>query len=92
LAVETKKNVRIPPAQGRLVAGAEGGNRLTREPDPKTEELKLQQARREESEQRRAEHSETEDEAYLHARRAEKSAYLKQKLDERAKSERDSGD
>jgi hypothetical protein len=64
---------------------------VSRDPDPKTEELALEQERRKESEQRRAEHSETEDEASQHARRAEKSAYLKQKLEERAKSERDAG-
>ena len=57
--------------------------------EPSTEELRVEQARREQSEQRRAREAASQDEAEEHARRAEKSAYLKRKLDERAESERD---
>ncbi len=54
-----------------------------------TEELRSEQAAREASEKRLAEESGTGDEADQHARRAEKSAYLKEKLAERAESERE---
>jgi hypothetical protein len=58
--------------------------------EPSTEELRAAQAERERSEQERAREAESEDETAQHERRAEKSAYLKRKLDERAKSERES--
>jgi hypothetical protein len=61
---------------------------MTGDPDPKTEELKLGQERREHEERDRARASESEDEASEHARRAEKSGYLKEKLEKRAESER----
>jgi hypothetical protein len=54
-----------------------------------TEELRTEQASREAAEQRLAEQATTGDEADQHARRAEKSAYLKEKLAERAESERE---
>jgi hypothetical protein len=44
---------------------------------------------REEREQ--ADEAPTEDEAEQHARRADKAAYLKEKLEERAESEREHG-
>jgi hypothetical protein len=44
---------------------------------------------REEREQ--ADEAPTEDEAEQHARRADKAAYLKKKLEERAESERERG-
>jgi hypothetical protein len=57
--------------------------------DPKTEELKLDQLRREAEEQQRAETAPDEDEAAQHERRAQKAHYLRQKLEERARSERE---
>lgn len=62
------------------------------EPDPKTEELRVEQIVRE-REERTAEHEAVQpDAADQHARRADKAAYLKAKLDERAEAERDSPD
>jgi len=55
--------------------------------DPKTEELRLEQERREADEQQRAETTSHEDEAAQHERRAEKARYLREKLEERAQSE-----
>lgn len=55
--------------------------------DPRTEELRVEQIARAREEHARAEGAELEDEADQHARRAEKAAYLKRKLDERAASE-----
>lgn len=57
--------------------------------DPKTEELRLEQQRREDDERTRAETTPDEDEAAQHDRRAEKARYLREKLEERAQSERD---
>ena len=57
--------------------------------DPKTEEMRIDQRAREEAERRRERESGTDDEAEQHKRRAQKSAYLKRKLEERARSERD---
>jgi hypothetical protein len=55
--------------------------------DPKTEEMRLEQIQRERAEREQAEDvSEPADER-THRRRAERAAYLKEKLDERAKSE-----
>jgi hypothetical protein len=54
-----------------------------------TEELKAEQGEREESERRLAEEEATEDGTAVHERRAEKHAYLKEKLEERAESERE---
>ena len=62
------------------------------DPDPTTEDLRVEQIIRE-RESRTAEHQAVSpDEAEQHARRAEKAAYLKEKLDERAEAERDAGD
>jgi hypothetical protein len=60
--------------------------------DPeRTEELRnLQESMRQE-EERRAESTDDEHEAAQHERRAEKARYLREKLDERVKSERESG-
>jgi hypothetical protein len=55
----------------------------------RTEELKLTQLQREAAESRRAEESADPDEAAQHERRAEKAHYLREKLEERAESERD---
>jgi hypothetical protein len=56
-------------------------------PDPKTEELQLDQLRRERDEREQAEESTDSHEAVTHERRADRAAYLKEKLDERARSE-----
>jgi hypothetical protein len=60
--------------------------------DPTTQELRLEQLRREREEREEAREASTDDEAEQHARRADKADYLKRKLDERARSERESGD
>ncbi len=58
------------------------------DPDPTTEELRVSQIARE-REERTAEHEAVvPDEADQHARRADKAAYLREKLEERAESER----
>jgi hypothetical protein len=56
-------------------------------PDPKTEELRLEQIARERAEREQADQSSEPAEEKAHARRAERAAYLKEKLDERAESE-----
>jgi hypothetical protein len=56
-------------------------------PDPKTEELRLDEAAREVTERRRAREAELEREEQAHERRADKHAYLREKLAERAESE-----
>lgn len=55
----------------------------------KTEELKLEQSEREERERKLAEREPTDDGTAVHDRRADKHAYLKEKLAERAESERE---
>jgi hypothetical protein len=55
--------------------------------DPKTEELRIEQVQRVRSERSQADDSGDSNEERTHERRAERAAYLKQKLDERAKSE-----
>jgi hypothetical protein len=56
-------------------------------PDPKTEEMQLDQLRREQGEREQADESTDSHEALTHERRADRAAYLKEKLDERARSE-----
>lgn len=58
----------------------------------RTEELEIEQADRETSEREMAEQDPTEAGTAVHDRRAEKAAYLKQKLAERAESERSRGE
>jgi hypothetical protein len=58
------------------------------EEDPATEELRIEQLRREGAERARAETAPTDDAAEQHARRAEKTAYLRERLEERAEAER----
>jgi hypothetical protein len=53
-----------------------------------TEELKLTQLEREAAERARARTAPDPDEAAQHERRAEKAQYLREKLEERAESER----
>lgn len=55
--------------------------------DPKTEELRVEQVQRELSERDQAHDASEEAEEHTHERRAERAAYLKKKLEERAKSE-----
>ena len=59
--------------------------------DPKTEELRLEQLDRERVERDRAREAEEPEETDQHARRADKAAYLKAKLDERARAEDEAG-
>jgi hypothetical protein len=55
--------------------------------DPKTEELRIEQVERVRSERAQADDAADRNEELTHQRRAERAAYLKKKLDERAKSE-----
>jgi hypothetical protein len=54
-----------------------------------TEELKAEQGERETSERELAEQEPSDEATAVHERRAEKHAYLKEKLAERAESERE---
>jgi hypothetical protein len=56
-------------------------------PDDKTRELQEQERRREELAAEAAEHAPEEEEARTEERRAERAAYLRDKLAERARSE-----
>jgi hypothetical protein len=60
--------------------------------DPTTQELRVEQEKRGENERRRAEDADTEDGTEQHERRAEKAEYLREKLEERAESERAADD
>ena len=66
-------------------------NSKSREGDgePTTQDLKQEQEKRESEENRRLAESEQPDEARQHERRGDKAAYLKEKLAERERSERD---
>ena len=57
--------------------------------EEETDQLREAQRVREEAEEKLARSSPDEQEAAQHRRRAEKSRYLRSKLDERADSERD---
>jgi hypothetical protein len=59
-----------------------------RRDEQSTEELYAVQRRRETEERTKLDESATSDEAEQHRRRADKHAYLRQKLEERAESER----
>jgi hypothetical protein len=61
------------------------------EEDPTTQELRLEQKKREEEERRLAEESPTEEGTGQHDARAVKAAYLRGKLEQRARAERDAG-
>jgi hypothetical protein len=63
---------------------------MTEEPD--TEELRRTQSARQAREQEMAGHAQDEQETAQHERRAEKARYLKEKLGERAESEREAED
>jgi hypothetical protein len=57
--------------------------------DPDTQELREAQARRVREELDLARQASDDEEESQHARRADKAEYLRQKLDERARSERE---
>lgn len=56
--------------------------------DPTTEELRVEQEQRAADEREAAKDAPTEEDTETHRRRAEKAAYLQEKLEERARSER----
>jgi hypothetical protein len=60
-------------------------------PDPKTEEMRLEQIKRERSESDQARDADEPADGETHARRAQRAAYLREKLDERARSEDETG-
>ena len=57
--------------------------------EQRTDELRVDQLKRETEELDKLADSELPDEAKQHERRAEKSAYLREKLEERARAERE---
>jgi hypothetical protein len=59
------------------------------DPDPKTEELKLRETGQEREERALEADSATSAEAESHRRRADKAQYLREKLEQRADSERE---
>ncbi len=61
------------------------------EETPPTEEMRLAQAERERIERERAEQSKDDTETREHQRRADKAAYLRDRLAEREESERERG-
>ncbi len=61
---------------------------MERDPTSETQELELAQLRRESAERRAEEQEPSPDGVEKHGRRAEKAAYLKEKLHERAEAER----
>jgi hypothetical protein len=56
--------------------------------DPTTEELRLDQLRRERDEREQAAHGDTSEDTDQHEARAAKAGYLREKLEERAEAER----
>jgi len=56
-------------------------------PDPETQELSTDQLEREAIERERARHASEPEEEHAHERRAERAAYLRSKLEDRARSE-----
>jgi hypothetical protein len=58
------------------------------DPDPKTEEMKIQQAGQEREERELAADAETGAAADSHRRRADKARYLREKLERREEAER----
>ncbi len=61
------------------------------EPEPTTQELRLEQIQREREEHANAEQAPTEAGERAAQRRADKAAYLREKLEERAEAEREAG-
>ncbi len=62
---------------------------MSSEEDPTTRELRVKQLRKELEEREAAEQGETEHETGTHDARAAKAAYLRRKLEERARAERE---
>ena len=60
--------------------------------EPETKKLREEQSRRAADEEERARATGDEQETAQHERRADKARYLKEKLDERAESERRRGE
>ena len=60
--------------------------------DPTTQELRIRQMKREEDARVRADESPEEADTQQFDRRADKAAYLKRKLEERAEAEREAAD
>jgi hypothetical protein len=60
--------------------------------DPPTEELRLRQLSQERAEREQLADAENEADARRHRRRADKAGYLRRKLAERERSERQAGD
>ena len=67
---------------------------MDREEDPatETEELQRRQGEREATERREAETATEDAETAQHERRADKAAYLREKLEERAQAEREAAE
>jgi hypothetical protein len=59
--------------------------------DPTTQELRLDQLRREKAEREHADHAVDPDDTDQHEARAAKAGYLREKLEERAEAERRAG-
>lgn len=59
------------------------------EEDPTTQELRIKQRVREDEERERAERAAEEDDTAQHEARAKKASYLAEKLEERARAERE---
>ena len=59
--------------------------------EPSAEELKQRQLDQERADRRALEHAETPEEALRHQRRADKAEYLREKLEQRQRAERDAG-
>ena len=59
------------------------------EEDPTTQELRIKQRRREDEERERAERAPQDDDTAQHEARAAKAGYLAEKLEERARAERE---
>jgi hypothetical protein len=60
--------------------------------EPETKEMRIEQGAREHAERDLAEDAELPTEEHTHERRAEKHAYLREKLAERARSEQEPDD
>ena len=61
------------------------------EEEPTTQELRIEQLKREHAEREAAAEGVTPDDTEQHERRADKASYLREKLEERARAERESG-
>lgn len=59
------------------------------EEDPTTQELRVKQREREDEERERAERAAKDDDTAQHEARADKAGYLAEKLEERARAERE---